>query len=130
MSELSLFDNTIVWSILVLAAISYTLLLEMILHKPKDAEWFFRATHWMQGLQALLNALPLLGLLGTIVGLLHTFWQMSLGELSTQELLSSGIADAMFSTQIGLLLVIPGWLMLARLKQLVRRWDMNSCAQV
>lgn len=129
MNALSLFDNTVVWSILLLAIVSYTLLLEMILHKPKDPEWFFRTTHWLPGLQALLNSLPLLGLLGTIVGLLHTFWEMSLGELSTQALLSSGIADAMFSTQIGLLLVIPGWLMLACLKRIVRKWEVNACAK-
>lgn len=38
---------------------------------------------------------------------------MSYGGLDLQALFSGGIADAMLTTQLGLITVIPGWLMLA-----------------
>ncbi len=111
-----IYSNFVVWLILLTALVCYTLLIELLTQKDKSQQWIEKVTSWLSSLQVMLTCLPLLGLLGTIVGLLRTFTQMSYGSLDQQELLSSGIADAMFSTQVGLLMVIPGWLLLANLK--------------
>ncbi|WMN59637.1 MotA/TolQ/ExbB proton channel family protein [Pseudoalteromonas xiamenensis] len=61
--------------------------------------------------QVLTAALPLLGLLGTIVGLLQSFNALSLGLGADSASLTAGIADALYTTELGLLLAIPGWLL-------------------
>ena len=57
----------------------------------------------------LIGALPLLGLLGTIVGLLKCFAAMALGH-SSGDAISGGIGDALFTTQLGLVCAVPAWL--------------------
>ena len=58
----------------------------------------------------LIGALPLLGLLGTIAGLLECFAGIA-NTGASNELVSSGIAKALLTTQLGLLCAIPGWLL-------------------
>jgi len=58
----------------------------------------------------LISALPLLGLLGTIIGLLECFAGIA-SEGASGELVSGGIADALLTTQLGLVCAIPGWLL-------------------
>ena len=75
----------------------------------------------------MLAALPLLGLLGTIAGLTSTFVRMSAdGGLALQELITGGIGDALFTTQLGLVLVVPGLLMIGLLNHLRRNWLIRS----
>jgi biopolymer transport protein ExbB len=103
-----------------LALACYSVLLHLLMNYKLAKPWLTSAQGWLQTLPAMLSALPLLGLLGTIVGLLQTFTQMSQGSMDIHQLLSSGIADAMITTEIGLLMVIPGWIMLAILQ---RKWQ-------
>ena len=64
----------------------------------------------------------LLGLLGTISGLLDTFHAMSQGAALDQEsALSQGIADALWTTQLGLVIAIPAWLMIGHIKHLLNK---------
>ena len=112
-----LYSNTVIWLILITALACYFILFELLFDKNKNDCWRTKVDSWLHTLKVLLNCLPLLGLFGTIVGLLNTFTQMSYGTMDQQELLSSGIADAMLTTQVGLLMVIPGWVMLAYLKR-------------
>lgn len=75
----------------------------------------------------MLSALPLLGLLGTITGLMDTFSSMSLeGGLALQELITGGIGDALFTTQLGLVLVVPGLLLMGLLNHQRRNWLIRS----
>jgi biopolymer transport protein ExbB len=67
-----------------------------------------------------IGAMPLLGLLGTIVGLLACFNDMALGGLSANPL-SGGIADALLTTQLGLVCALPGWLLQAHLHSTERQ---------
>lgn len=114
-------DNWIVWAILLLGFGCYVVLLSLIL-SPRDASWRAGVSSWLRVLPVLLSALPLMGLLGTIVGLMETFDEMAVrGGLDQQALLSSGIADALITTQLGLVLVVPGLLMLTYLKALHAR---------
>ena len=117
MSEWQLLtSNPVIWLILALALLCYSIVALLLTDTPNH-HWYKRTESWLDTLPGLLAALPLLGLLGTIAGLLSTFTQMSYGGLDLQALLSGGIADAMLTTQLGLVTVIPGWLMLAVLKK-------------
>ena len=104
-------DNPVVWAILGLALFCYILQFNLILGR-RDKDWKIQVETWLRVLPVLLSALPLLGLLGTIAGLLTTFRSMAIsGSLDQQMLLSSGIADALITTQLGLIMVIPGLLL-------------------
>lgn len=77
------------------------------------------------------NLATLLGLLGTIAGLIQAF--MSIGTLSAAEksvMLSQGIAVAMNTTAYGLIVAIPSLLMYAVLQNRVTRKadDLNKAA--
>lgn len=63
----------------------------------------------------LVGALPLMGLLGTIMGLEGSFTGM-MTEGADSQVVSAGIADALFTTQLGLVMAIPGWLCLTWVK--------------
>lgn len=101
-------DNAIVWCILALALFCYVVEFNLLLGSG-ETRWPAQVRGWLNVMPILLSALPLLGLLGTIAGLLDTFRSMSVaGGLDQQTLLSSGIADALITTQLGLIMVIPG----------------------
>lgn len=59
-------------------------------------------------LGVLVTAAPLMGLLGTVLGMLDTF--AALGDQSgeTLERISSGISEALITTEVGLLIAVPG----------------------
>ncbi len=62
--------------------------------------------------ECLVAAAPLLGLLGTVTGLIETFG--SLGQSSTSaasEGIAGGIVEALYATQMGLAIAVPGLLM-------------------
>jgi biopolymer transport protein ExbB len=104
-------DNPVVWAILGLALFCYILQFNLILGRS-NKDWKIQVETWLKVLPVLLSALPLLGLLGTIAGLLTTFRSMAIsGSLDQQMLLGSGIADALITTQLGLITVIPGLLL-------------------
>lgn len=118
--SLSVLDNWVIWAILLLGLCSYHLLWYWILC-ARAGESQEEAGPWIETLQLLIGALPLLGLLGTITGLLETFYAMSLGlNLDQSQLLSSGIADALLTTQFGLAMAVPAWLLHAYLRHLYR----------
>lgn len=121
--HLFLLDNGVIWAIIVLAFFCYGLLIDLcFLQRPSDV-WYDRIQFWIISLRHLLAALPLLGLLGTISGLLKTFVQMSIHSgFALQELISGGIGEAMFTTQLGLLMVVPGLLMLGLLNHRKKSW--------
>lgn len=71
-------------------------------------------------LTILVNAAPLLGLLGTVLGMLTTFYGISLGgSESTTNIVADGIHEALITTQMGLCLAIPGYIIVYFLKQKV-----------
>ena len=109
-------DNPVVWAILALALFCYILQFNLILGRS-DKVWKRQVATWLKVLPVLLSTLPLLGLLGTIAGLLTTFRSMAIsGRLDQHMLLGSGIADALITTQLGLIMVIPGLLLLSLIR--------------
>ena len=79
-----------------------------------------RLQHTITFLQILINTAPLLGLLGTVLGMLTTFYGIALGgSESTTAIVAGGIQVALITTQMGLCLAIPGYVFVYFLKQKV-----------
>lgn len=102
-------QSWVCWCIACLALVSYFLIWRDILQTKllktlPDKQWIEVTSIWVA-------ALPLLGLLGTVIGLLEAFTALS----EVGETLSSGVGDALLTTQLGLVLAIPGWMLLSYL---------------
>ncbi len=96
-------SNWVCWAIVGLAFIGYHQLFTVNFDRRQPA-----IKKQFAGI--LIASLPLLGLLGTIIGLLDCF--RALSQQSTgANLLSDGIADALLTTQLGLVCAIPGWIL-------------------
>jgi biopolymer transport protein ExbB len=63
-----------------------------------------------------IKAAPLLGLLGTVMGMFETFEGLLLTGLAQSEDMASGISQALITTQYGLLIAIPGLILLTAAK--------------
>lgn len=61
----------------------------------------------MNILSSIIAAAPLLGLLGTVIGLINIFNVISGGGIGNTEQLSAGIAQALITTVTGLTIAIP-----------------------
>lgn len=59
-------------------------------------------------LKAMVAAAPLLGLLGTVRGMIETFRGLSVRGAAAMDLFSSGISEALLTTQMGLIVAVPG----------------------
>lgn len=70
-------------------------------------------------LSAFTAAAPLLGLLGTVIGMIATFRAVSGQFGNTAVEVSAGISQALVTTQCGLVVAIPGLFGVARIRRLV-----------
>ena len=66
-----------------------------------------RLTRRLGILETVAAVSPLLGLLGTVLGMISVFGTISLAGLGNPETLSSGISEAMVTTAAGLIIGIP-----------------------
>ncbi len=66
-------------------------------------------------------AAPLLGLLGTVTGMIHTFRLITMFGTGDARLLSGGISEALVTTEAGLMVAIPALLVHAWCVRRVRR---------
>lgn len=64
---------------------------------------------------------PLLGLLGTVTGMISTFDAISMFNTTNARSFASGISVALITTQIGLVVAIPGVLMGNYIQRLTER---------
>jgi len=70
----------------------------------------------------IITAAPLLGLLGTVIGMLATFLGLSISYGgNTLDLVASGISEALITTQTGLILAIPAMFFLLQARSQRRR---------
>lgn len=120
-------NSWICWSIFIAALACYYLLCHDLLQVKMQCQPV--QGHWHEVSVILVAALPLLGLLGTVMGLLATFSEMSNGSVGG-ELLSGGVADALITTQLGLVFAIPAWLLQcyveSQSKQLLAQQSVSS----
>ena len=93
----------VIWLIVGLAICCYGLLFEGMFHLSvnQNPQWL---ANWITALRTMISAMPLLGLLGTIIGLLDIFFALS---MQAQTSMSDGIGKALFTTQMGMLMTIP-----------------------
>lgn len=60
-------------------------------------------------IRMLVAAAPLIGLLGTVIGMIETFDSLADAELFSQTGgIAGGISQALFTTQLGLVVAVPG----------------------
>ena len=93
---------------------------------------------WNQGVKALEVAVlcsPLLGLLGTVSGMMKTFDSLGDQSLLSQASIgvAAGISEALFSTQLGLMISIPGLLVGRLLQKRQRQLELKVdalCTQI
>lgn len=64
-------------------------------------------------LAVFVGAAPLTGLLGTVIGMLSTFKGLAISTGGqTVNMVADGISEALITTQLGLVIAIPGYVML------------------
>lgn len=68
-------------------------------------------------LNTLVATAPLLGLLGTVMGMLMTFKGLSVGGGKLVDVVASGISEALITTEMGLLIAVPGYFMAYAIKR-------------
>lgn len=66
----------------------------------------------INSLSILVTVSPLMGLLGTVIGMLTTFQGLATSSGQTVDLVADGIRVALITTQTGLMIAIPGYLMI------------------
>jgi biopolymer transport protein ExbB len=75
-----------------------------------------RLTRGLTTLGVVAAMAPLLGLLGTVTGMIETFQTMTLFGSGDPKLMSSGISQALVTTQLGLVVAVPVLLLHSFLK--------------
>jgi biopolymer transport protein ExbB len=66
-----------------------------------------RLDRYLNALATIASAAPLLGLLGTVIGMIEIFGSQSPGSGSNPTLLAHGISVALYNTAFGLIVAIP-----------------------
>jgi biopolymer transport protein ExbB len=84
----------------------------------RTGPWLGRLNRDMVVLAALTATATLLGLLGTVIGMIATFEAVARVGGDTANRVSGGIAQALITTQSGLIVAIPGVFGMARLSRL------------
>ena len=73
-----------------------------------------QVTRRIQFCLILVSVAPLTGLLGTVIGMLSTFFGLSVSTGgNTIDLVAGGISEALITTQTGLVLAIPAYVMIS-----------------
>ncbi len=75
---------------------------------------------WLKLLVALC---PLLGLLGTVTGMIHVFDSLAISEVGQARAMADGVARATLPTLAGMAVAVVGLLFTTHLEQVIRRED-------
>ena len=70
----------------------------------------------------LASSAPLIGLLGTVAGMLRTFDGLSMQDSYKMDMVAGGISQALVTTQAGLLIAIPAIAMIHLLNRRKKDW--------
>ena len=79
------------------------------------------AARHLRSIQTLMQVLPLLGLLGTVWGMVHVFETLTVFGTGNARLMASGISQATIPTMSGLVAALSGLYLSAWLKQRAKR---------
>jgi biopolymer transport protein ExbB len=80
---------------------------------------------WLGTIAVIAAVAPLLGLLGTVSGMIETFKLMTLFGSGDASAVSGGISEALITTELGLIVAIPALLLHA----ILQRWVKQHLAQ-
>lgn len=83
-----------------------------------------RHAAWIQYLNVVATVAPMIGLLGTVSGMIGAFDTMAAGGMGRPELLAGDIGEAMITTAAGLIIAIP-----ALVAYFVFRDRLNRCVR-
>lgn len=106
--------NPLCWAMVIVGWVAFQQIWMLFLTRQQHADKPADSNPLMLS-SVLVGALPLMGLLGTIMGLQGSFTGM-MTDGADSQIVSAGIADALFTTQLGLVMAIPGWLCLSYVK--------------
>ncbi len=81
-----------------------------------------RLERWLGGIAMTASVAPLLGLLGTVSGMIATFKAMTLFGSGDPNVVSGGIAEALITTELGLVVAIPALLAHALMSRRVKSY--------
>jgi biopolymer transport protein ExbB len=84
-------------------------------------EFKFNMNRWLPIIALTAGVSPLLGLLGTVTGMIKTFQLISLFGAGDAKLLSGGISEALITTEFGLVVAIPALVLHAFLQRRVKK---------
>ncbi|NMR25391.1 MotA/TolQ/ExbB proton channel family protein [Pseudoalteromonas sp. NEC-BIFX-2020_015] len=86
--------------------------------------------YWLGAVAITAAVSPLLGLLGTVSGMIETFKLMTLFGAGDPAAVSGGISEALVTTELGLVVAIPALLLHALLSRKVKTYygELESCA--
>ena len=76
----------------------------------------------LRTIAVLAGAMPLLGLLGTVLGMMHTFGALTSRQATDIDALAGGISQALITTQAGLVVSVPVLLMHGYLRSRIYRY--------
>ncbi|HBR93869.1 MAG TPA: hypothetical protein DEA90_06855 [Opitutae bacterium] len=74
-------------------------------------------------LSILVTVAPLTGLLGTVIGMIVTFNGLSSSRGSALDVVAGGISQALITTQTGLIIAIPGYILVHHAKTRCQRLE-------
>lgn len=121
-------SNWICWLMVMIALAAYQQIFVLFLQRKEEPST--PAQHEQRKIlpDVLVASLPLMGLFGTIVGLQASFTGMMSQGVDSQ-VVSGGIADALLTTQLGLILAIPGWLAMLTVNSAIERAQLTEASQ-
>tara|TARA_R110002094_G_scaffold189559_1_gene164454 strand:+ start:20366 stop:20827 length:462 start_codon:yes stop_codon:yes gene_type:complete len=124
----------VLWSILLVTVLLWTLMLERLWFLARvfpgesvqlQQKWLSRAqqhlTRFLPMVRVLIAVCPLLGLLGTVSGMIEVFDVMALSGNGNPRAMAAGVSRATVPTMAGMVIAISGLFCLARLDQQSRR---------
>ena len=82
----------------------------------------YQLNRWLGAIAITAAVSPLLGLLGTVSGMIETFKMMTLFGSGDPEVVSGGIAQALITTELGLVVAIPALILNAVLSRKAKNY--------
>jgi biopolymer transport protein ExbB len=101
--------------------------IERVIERTKERE-IADLKRGLGGLASISSAAPFIGLFGTVVGIISAFRAMSMSGQGGLGTVSKGIAEALFTTAVGLVVAIPAVMMFNYFSTVLERFvvDMNG----
>lgn len=113
------------WCIVIFALVMYWQVIDVFFTQVSSNQDVTTTLQKVEQLLKWVSVAPLLGLLGTVSGLMDSFSAMS---QSGSASLSAGVAQALLTTEMGLAIAIPAWVTLLLLQRRFTRIQSTSGA--